>query len=137
MADSVAAVRREVRSRARDRCEYCGLPAAFAPFPHEVDHITALKHLGASSLDNLAWCCFACNRHKGSDLTGVDPLTGEIHRLFHPRLQAWDDHFKFVDGGRIDSLTGVGRSTARLLQFNALARVRLRLEMIRGGMSEI
>ena len=41
-----AAVRRQVRARAGDRCEYCLLAEDDAFFPREPDHILALKHGG-------------------------------------------------------------------------------------------
>ena len=34
-----------------------------------------------------------CNLYKGSNLTGIDPETGEIVSLFHPRRDVWIIHF--------------------------------------------
>ena len=45
-----AALRREVRERARERCEYCLLPESQSYFPHEPDHLIALKHGGETNL---------------------------------------------------------------------------------------
>jgi len=42
--------------------------------------------------------CNYCNLHKSSNLTGIDPQTGQIARLFHPRTDRWEQHFAF-DGG--------------------------------------
>jgi 5-methylcytosine-specific restriction endonuclease McrA len=86
------ALRRLVSERAGYRCEYCLLPEEFSSFPHEPDHITPLKHGGATTADNLALACFWCNRLKGSDLAALDPQTGQIKPLFNPRLHAWSDH---------------------------------------------
>ncbi len=99
-------LRRSVTERAGFRCEYCLLPAASAFFPHEVDHIVAEKHGGATTEANLAYTCWRCNRHKGSDLTTFDPLTGELTRLFNPRGQIWAEHFA-VEGARLAGLTPV------------------------------
>ena len=44
-----AAVRREAVDRADGRCEYGGIPEAFAFVPHQLDHIIAVKHGGAST----------------------------------------------------------------------------------------
>jgi hypothetical protein len=85
--------------------------------PHEPDHVIATKHGGETSADNLAFACFVCNRHKGSDLASVDPETGMIERLYHPRQDRWDDHFR-LEGARIVPLTAIGRTTAFALQFN-------------------
>jgi 5-methylcytosine-specific restriction endonuclease McrA len=73
-----AALRRQVRERASERCEYCLLAELKAFFPHEPDHIIAQKHAGQSALDNLALACFDCNRFKGSDIASVDPESGVI-----------------------------------------------------------
>jgi 5-methylcytosine-specific restriction endonuclease McrA len=61
-------LRRLVENRAQHRCEYCLLPTQIAFFPHEIDHIIAEKHGGKTDEENLAYTCWRCNRHKGSDL---------------------------------------------------------------------
>ena len=82
-----AALRREVRERARERCEYCLLAESQAFFPPEPDHLIALKHGGKTVSANLALACFDCNRFKGSDIASLDPITGELVGLFNPRTQ--------------------------------------------------
>ena len=47
--------------RAKHRCEYCKLPQAFSPLPHQIDHMIARKHGGATDAENLAAACFFCN----------------------------------------------------------------------------
>ena len=71
-------LRRQVEQRAQHQCEYCLLPAAVSFYSHEVDHVIALKHGGATSLENLAYACWRCNRYKGTDLGSFDPDTGEF-----------------------------------------------------------
>jgi hypothetical protein len=71
-------LRRQVIERAGNRCEYCLLRAEVIFFPHEVDHVIAEKHSGATDIENLAFACWRCNRHKGSDLTSSDPQTREL-----------------------------------------------------------
>ncbi len=66
-------LRRLVRDRARERCEYCLLPDAVGFYPHEIDHVVAEKHNGQTAAHNLCLSCWVCNRHKGSDLTSLDP----------------------------------------------------------------
>lgn len=90
---SSQAQRRAVRERAGDCCEYCRLPASGGTVAFHVDHIVPLKHGGSNDNDNLCLACYKCNAHKGHDLTGVDPQTQAITRLFHPRHQVWRDHF--------------------------------------------
>ncbi len=116
------AVRRLVEERANRLCEYCLLPADVTFFPHEIDHVIAEKHGGETNADNLAFTCWRCNRHKGSDLGSFDPQTGAFSFLFNPRTQQWDKHFKFEEL-QIVGLTSEGRTTARLLQLNSDERL--------------
>lgn len=122
-----------VHARARDRCEYC-LVAEMPTFaPHEIDHIIARKHSGPTAAENLALSCFLCNRHKGSDLTSIDPQTGEIVLLFHPRHDKWTDHFQ-LRGAEITPLTATGRATARMLQLNHPDRIEERELLLASGL---
>ncbi len=123
-----AALRREVRARAKACCEYCRLGEGDAFFPHEPDHVIAVKHGGSTDSANLALACIECNRHKGSDLASIDPESGLIVALFNPRTDVWDEHFE-ARAGRIVPRTSVGRVTVALLRMNALARVEVREEL--------
>jgi HNH endonuclease len=117
-----AALRREVEERAKHRCEYCLLPAKVSFFPHEIDHVIAQKHGGQTDADNLAFTCWRCNRHKGTDLGSFDPQTGEFSFLFNPRTQQWSEHFTF-ERITIVGLMPEGRTTVKLLQFNSEERL--------------
>jgi 5-methylcytosine-specific restriction endonuclease McrA len=55
------ALRRLVVERASQRCEYCLLPDGLSFYPHEVDHVIALKHQGQTTAENLAYACWRCN----------------------------------------------------------------------------
>ncbi|MFZ4763807.1 MAG: hypothetical protein ACOYMN_02540 [Roseimicrobium sp.] len=46
----------------------------------------------------MAFACFRCNSHKGPNLSGVDPSTGQLERLFHPR-HATTNGRSIFDGG--------------------------------------
>jgi len=116
-----AALRRQVIARADHRCEYCRLPAAVAFFPHEVDHVVAVKHGGLTTEDNLAYACWRCNRHKGTDLGSFDPLTQQFSFLFNPRLQLWTAHFD-RHSVAIHGSTPEGRTTVALLHLNSEER---------------
>ena len=116
------ALRRQVIERAESRCEYCLLPSDVAFFPHEVDHVVAGKHGGKTDLNNLAYACWRCNRHKGSDLGSIDPQTQSFSLLFNPRTQAWAEHFAF-QGKQIVGLTPEGRTTVKLLRLNSEERL--------------
>jgi hypothetical protein len=117
-----AVLRRRVRERAGDRCEHRLLAREDAYFSHESDHIIAEKHGGETTLENLAWACFDCNRFKGSDTASLDPQSGQLVALFDPRTQVWREHFE-IDGGRIRPLTPAGRATERLLKLDLPKRV--------------
>jgi hypothetical protein len=67
------------------------LDLEFSPF--QIDHIIARKHGGGSAEDNLAFACFYCNTHKGPNIAGIDPVSREVVRLFHPRRDVWKEHF--------------------------------------------
>lgn len=111
------ALRRQIAVRANFHCEYCLTGQINRTKPHEVDHIYAEKHGGATVAENLCLSCYYCNRYKGSDLCGLDPETGEPVMLFHPRRQEWGTHFR-MDAGRITWLSPTGYATIYLLQMN-------------------
>ena len=115
-------LRRLVVARAGERCEYCLLPAGVAFFPHEVDHVIAEKHGGVTAAENLAFTCWRCNRHKGSDLGSFDPHTHVFAFLFNPRTQRWSAHFVF-HSEQIVGLTPEGRTTVNLLRLNSEERL--------------
>jgi len=71
--------------RAGDRCEYCQLSQDSHELSFEIDHIIALKHRGRTRAGNLCLACFACNNHKGTNISGIDPKTKKIVPLFNPR----------------------------------------------------
>jgi 5-methylcytosine-specific restriction endonuclease McrA len=125
-------MRRLVRARAGERCEYCLIPEELALASHWVDHIVAEKHGGQTEEANLAFSCVLCNQHKGTDLASVDPATGQITPLFNPRRDSWASHFRLT-GPQIEPLTPVGRVTVRLLQLNRADRVEERRLHLRLG----
>ncbi len=48
---------RRVRKRAKERCEYCQIPAYISEFTFPVDHIIARQHQGETTFENLALAC--------------------------------------------------------------------------------
>jgi len=116
------ALRRLVEERANYSCEYCQIPHYLSFFPHEIDHVIPEKHGGQTDEMNLAYTCWRCNRHKGTDLGSFDPQTGEFSFLFNPRTQQWSEHFIGQDL-YINGLTNVGRTTVKLLQINTDERL--------------
>lgn len=124
-----SALRRLVYERAKGHCEYCLTPEFAAFASHQIDHIIAEKHGGSTEADNLALSCVLCNKHKGSDLVSIDPQTGEIVPLYHPRQDKWHEHFQ-LSGAEFIPLTPRGRVTVRLLQLNRPDRIEERKLLI-------
>jgi HNH endonuclease len=127
------ALRQLVSERAQAKCEYCRLHQDFSIYSHEIDHIIAQKHGGRTVSENLALACLVCNRHKGSDLTTIDPMTQEITPLFHPRSHTWLEHFVLEDSA-IVGITQLGRATAFLLMFNNPTRLLQRRALMTQGL---
>jgi len=122
-----------VWSRADHRCEYCRLHQKHCELAHHIEHIIAKKHGGPDDPSNLCIACERCNLFKGSNLTGIDPQTGELERLFDPRGQAWTEHFE-LQGSMIVGLTATGRTTVRVLSMNAGNRLQLRATLVAHGL---
>ncbi len=122
------ATRAFVRERAEHRCEYCLLAQDSCHFKHHIEHVVSKQHSGMDEIANLALACHRCNLRKGPNLTGIDPSTQEIVRLFDPRRENWNEHFRSV-GVRIDGLTPIGRATVHVLAMNDTRRLELRLEL--------
>lgn len=121
-----------VRDRAEARCEYCRMPQAWDELPFQIDHVIARQHGGATRADNLALACFACNHHKGPNIAGVNPDTGRIVRLFHPRRHSWRRHFRW-NGPVLVGRTAIGRATVAVLAINLPHRLALRRRLIGEG----
>jgi hypothetical protein len=118
--------RQLVRERAGRRCEYCRLPDVAVPAStFHVEHVIARQHGGADDLENCCWSCHRCNLHKGPNLSGRDPLTGNVVRLFDPRRQSWKRHFEWREALLLGR-TQTGRATVAVLDINAPQRVALR-----------
>lgn len=121
-----AADRQAVRNRASNRCEYCRMEETWEPFySYHIEHIIARQHGGPDDPENLAYACHHCNLLKGPNLTSLDPDTGAVTELFHPRLDRWADHFR-VDRNRVLGMSAKGRATVFLMKMNAAHRCELR-----------
>ena len=110
---------RAVAERARHRCEYCLAPEKVFNFEFEVDHVQARTRGGADALGNLALACRSCNSRKGDAAHARDPTTKRLAKLFDPRGQAWDRHFRLdLRSFFIEGRTAQGRATAARLGMN-------------------
>jgi hypothetical protein len=128
-------LRAQVRQRANDRCEYWQMPLSGSVLPR-MKRITSVRR---STAARLLWRTSAgpvrgAIGAKGTDIASLVPGTQRLVRLFNPRIDRWDDHFRAnAQTLLIESLTDEGRVTAQLLGFNELERVLERQSLIQIG----
>jgi hypothetical protein len=116
----------EVRSRAKELCEYCHTSERWQYTLFTIDHILPVSK-GGLTLSNLALACFHCNRRKSDRVTVFDDITNENIAIFNPRKQIWREHFCWSnDFLTLLPLTDIGRVT-----ITALALNRKRIQIIR------
>lgn len=117
--------------RARGCCEYCKSQMDYSPATFSGDHIIATSKGGNDDMENLAWTCSSCNGFKYNHLHGIDPISGERVRLFHPRNDVWEEHFTWSDDfSIIEGITSIGRATITRLKMNRQPVVNLRLVLV-------
>jgi len=115
-----------VWKRAEGICEYCHISSDYFTQRFQIEHIIPKKHHGGDELGNLALACERCNLHKGPNIAGRNPTSGEVIKLFHPRVDEWSEHFSDLESGRIRGISSVGEVTVDVLAMNATNRVALR-----------
>lgn len=76
--------------------------------------------------------CVFCNGYKGPNLTGIDPASGKITPLFHPRRHTWAYHFRY-SGSVLIGRTAIGRTTIDVLRINLPNLVAIRDILIELG----
>ena len=124
-----------VAARAIYRCEYCRAPEEATNFVFEVEHIIPLAHGGANESENLALSCRACNIFKADFLHGADVNGAQTERLFNPRFDNWQQHFRVnLDSFEIEGLTEIGRGTINRLRMNSERQLRGRRQWARFGL---
>lgn len=82
-----------VKLRAKKCCEYCRSQDDFSTQDFTLDHIIPVVDNGSDSPENLAYCCFGCNRKKWIYTTAFDINTKRKVSLFNPRVHIWNEHF--------------------------------------------
>ena len=121
---NAAIVRRQVRQRAGDSCEYCQLPQSSFPLvTFHIEHVIPRQHGGSDEIDNLCLSCHWCNLFKGPNLSSL--VDGQLTRLFNPRADNWAEHFVGLEG-KIDGTSAIGIATVSLLNMNDPDRIELR-----------
>jgi hypothetical protein len=76
--------------------------------------------------------CLHCNRHKGPNIAGRHPATGDIVRLFHPRSDNWSGHFEW-DGPILSARSDVALVTIQVLAIDSADLVAVRLALMEEG----
>lgn len=84
--------RNSVIRRAYSCCEYCWSQEKHSPDPFSVEHVIPVSKGGTNDEDNMAYACQGCNGRKYTSTTAIDPITGDIASLYHPRRHQWSDH---------------------------------------------
>lgn len=113
------ALRLRVAEAARFRCEYCLTAQRIIGPLLEIDHVIPEAYGGADGEENLSLACPMCNSHKSDRVAAVDPDSQAVVALFHPRRDAWDDHFEWIEEATvIRGKTATGRATVRALVMN-------------------
>ncbi len=127
-------LRWRVAEQARHRCGYCLTSEAIVGAPMEIDHLIPQSLGGLTEEDNLWLACSLCNDHKSDRIAALDPVSGQIVRLFDPRRQVWGEHFAWTAAGDwMIGLTPTGRATVAALNLNRPALVRARQAWVMVG----
>jgi hypothetical protein len=113
-----ASLRRRVALRAGNRCEYCGLSQLGQAATFHLDHVVPVVAGGLTVFGNLALACIHCLLRKGAREMVPDPKSGHSVRLFHPRLQQWNHHFRWSDH-KLVGISAIGRATIGALALNS------------------
>lgn len=127
-------IRRQIFERAHGNCEYCKNQQNYSTAPFSVEHILPWSKGGGNTLGNLALSCPACNSHKYTKQTALDPLTRKFVPLFNPRSQAWEEHFTWDETlTQILGLSPTGRATVKCLKMNRVESINLRMVLAAFG----
>ncbi len=117
----------DVKAQAHGCCEYCWSQEEYSPDPFSVEHIIPLSRGGNDDLDNLAFACQGCNNRKYVNTQAIDPSSGELASLFHPRQDHWSAHFAWNDDYTLMiGVSATGRATVARLDLNRKGLVNLR-----------
>ena len=115
---------------AGNRCEYCHLQQKQLPFAvFHLEHVVPREHGGDDDPGNLALACYHCNSHKGPDLSGIDPVTGQVTVLLIRATQKTGTYIYLRRRSDRWGCTATECTTVRVLEMNASDRLQLRAEL--------
>jgi len=115
--------REEVRRRFRFQCGYCGVSETDAGSQLTLDHFQPRSRGGTDELDNLVYCCHACNEFKGDFWASAPDLP-----LLHPLRDEIPQHISSEPDGSLRGITEIGRRHIERLHLNRPALTALRRE---------
>lgn len=128
------ALRERVEEQAQHRCGYCLSQEEVIGASMEIDHLLPEALGGLTEEENLWLACTFCNSYKGDQFAALDPETGELVRLFNPRLQRRIEHFAWTpEGDQVIGLSPAGRATVSALKLNRPILVRARRRWVTAG----
>ena len=100
----------------------------------EIDHSLPESLGGRTEEPNLWLAGSLCNDHKGDRVAAIDPITGEVSRLFNPSTQTWTEHFLgSAERDLVVGRTSTGRATVVTLNLNRPSLVRSRRAWVKVG----
>jgi hypothetical protein len=120
-----AEIREEVRRRFAYCCGYCGVHENEAGSALEVDHFQPRSKGGTDELDNLIYCCSACNKFKQGYWPSRET---QGLRLLHPLRDKMADHLMEESDGRISALSETGVFHLARLRLNRPQLIQMRLK---------
>lgn len=123
-----SSLRARIEERAGGRCEYCRAPQSVCGYRFHLEHVVPIIRGGSDAEANRALACASCNLAKADRASGTDPVTDDQVRLFHPRVDRWEEHFFWSDDQRtLMARTSTGRATIVALDMNSELRLDARL----------
>jgi hypothetical protein len=105
--------RAAVRAAYNYRCAYCGVSEIDSGAELTVDHFRPSSRGGTDDLENMVYCCHACNEYKG-DIYQPDAA----ERILHPRRDAFWQHITEGEDGTLRALTPTGAFHIEQLRLN-------------------
>jgi hypothetical protein len=118
--------RQALRERYDFCCGYCGVHEHQVGAELTIDHFQPRSRGGTDALDNLVYCCHACNTFKGDHWQ-----PDAVHRLLHPLRDNLTEHLEASDNGMLRGLTETGTFHIQRLRLNRAALVARRQRRLR------
>ncbi len=115
--------RQRVRVLYEYRCGYCGVRESDAGARLTLDHFRPRSQGGNDDLDNLVYCCHACNEFKGDYWRDE-----EDQRLLHPLQDDSAPHYAQSEDGNLRGLTTRGINHIAQLRLNRPELIAHRLQ---------